>query len=56
MSEIKSTIMKFLPKSLKQKYLENSIQDVKNRLDFAKKSAIHYEKRLEELKYDLERL
>ena len=56
MSEIKSTIMRFLPKSLKRKYLENSIQDVENRIEFAKKSVIYYGKRLEELKYDLERL
>ncbi len=33
MSEIKSTIMRFLPKSLKRKYLENSIQDVEDRID-----------------------
>ena len=47
---------RLLPKPMKKKYLENSIQDVEDRLSYAKKSAIYFEKRLEQLKWDLERL
>ena len=49
-------MFKILPKSLKRKYLQNSIQDVEDRLSYARQSAIYYEKRLEDLKWDLERL
>ncbi len=56
LTEIKSIFFKILPKSWKKKYLENTIRDVEDRLEFAKKSAIYFEQRLENLKWDLERL
>ena len=56
LTEIHNSLFKILPKSLKRKYLQNSIQDVEDRLSYAKQSAIYYEKRLEDLKWDLERL
>ena len=56
LTEIRNSLFKILPKSLKRKYLQNSIQDVEDRLSHAKQSAIYYEKRLEDLKWDLERL
>ena len=56
LTEIKSVFFKILPKSWKKKYLENTIRDVEDRLEFAKKSAIYFEQRLENLKWDLERL
>jgi hypothetical protein len=36
--------------------LKNTIQDVEDRLEYARQSAVHFEKRLQDLKYDLERL
>jgi len=56
LTEIKSIFFKILPKSWKKKYLENTIRDVEDRLEFAKKSTIYFEERLENLKWDLERL
>ena len=56
LTEIRNSLFKILPKSLKRKYLQNSIQDVEDRLSYAKQSAIYFEKRLEDLKWDLERL
>lgn len=56
LTEIHNSLFKLLPKSLKRKYLKNSIQDVEDRLEYARQSAVHFEKRLQDLKYDLERL
>ena len=56
LTEIHNPLFKLLPKSLKRKYLKNSIQDVEDRLSYARKSAIYFEDRLERLKWDLERL
>ena len=51
-----SGFFKIFPKSWKRKYLKNTIRDVEDRLEFAKKSTIYFEKRLEQLKWDLDRL
>jgi len=56
LTEIHNPLFKLLPTFLKRKYLKNSIQDVEDRLEYARQSAVHFEKRLQDLKYDLERL
>ena len=56
MTEIRNFFFKIFPKSWKRKYLKNTIRDVEDRLEFAEKSTIYFEKRLEQLKWDLDRL
>jgi hypothetical protein len=56
MKKIIFSFLKILPKCVKIAYLKNTINDVENRLAYAKHSVSYYECRLEELKQNLEKL